>query len=67
MVWHPKSARAREQIALLEWYGAQWRYVGGSSGPVNDPGNVDVIEIRGGGGVLSLTRSLDLNVSLFLP
>ncbi|MFE4415954.1 hypothetical protein ACIQFZ_18640 [Streptomyces sp. NPDC093064] len=59
MVWHPKSARAREHTAFLEWYGEQWRYVGGGSGPVNDPANVDVIEIRGGGGVLSLTRRLD--------
>ncbi|MFJ1694411.1 hypothetical protein ACIO6T_21275 [Streptomyces sp. NPDC087532] len=59
IVWHPKSSRAREHTALLEWYDEQWRYVGGGSGPVDDPADVDVIEVRGGGGALSLTRSLD--------
>ncbi|MFK0293499.1 hypothetical protein ACIQU6_23875 [Streptomyces sp. NPDC090442] len=61
-LWRPKSARVREYTVLLEWYGEQWRYVGGTeggSGSVDDPADVDVIEIRGGGGVLSLTRDRD--------
>ncbi|MGW7611481.1 hypothetical protein ACWGKW_30330 [Streptomyces sp. NPDC054766] len=49
----------REHIALLEWYEQQWRYVGGGSGPGEDPFNVDVLDVRNGGGVLSLTRSID--------
>lgn len=59
IVWRPKSPRMREHIALLEWYGEQWRYVGGGSGPGEDPFNVDVLDVRNGGGVLSLTRSID--------
>ncbi|MFJ2718941.1 hypothetical protein [Streptomyces sp. NPDC087437] len=59
MVSRPESARAREHTALLEWHDEQWRYVGGGIGPVDDSPSVDVFEIRGGGGALSLTRSLD--------
>lgn len=59
IVWRPKSLRMREHIALLEWFGEQWRYVGGSSGPGDDPVNVDVLDVRSGGGVLSLTRTID--------
>ncbi|MFI1369294.1 hypothetical protein [Streptomyces griseochromogenes] len=64
MVWRPKSPRAREHIALLEWYGEQWRDVGGGSGPADDPVNVDVLDVSNGGGTLSLTRSLDLPHSI---
>ncbi|WP_241746242.1 hypothetical protein [Streptomyces lydicus] len=61
LVWYPKSPRAREHTALLEWYDEQWQYVGGGSGPVNDPVDVDVdvIELCGGGCALSLTRRLE--------
>ncbi|MDC0773843.1 hypothetical protein [Streptomyces sp. HD] len=31
IVWRPKSQGMREHIALMEWYGEQWRY-GGSMG-----------------------------------
>ncbi|MFD3453851.1 hypothetical protein ACFWVC_16945 [Streptomyces sp. NPDC058691] len=58
IVWRPNSPRAREHNALLEWYDAQWRCVGAGSGPADDPADVDVIEIRGGAGALSLTRRL---------
>ncbi len=58
-VWRPRSAWAREHTALLEWYDERWRCVGGGTAPVNDPADVDVIEVRGGGGVLSLARRLD--------
>jgi hypothetical protein len=58
-VWRPKSARAREHTLLLERYDEQWRCPGGGSGPADDPGEPDVLEIRGGAGVLSLARSLD--------
>ncbi|WP_274917876.1 hypothetical protein [Streptomyces sp. WZ-12] len=61
-LWRPKSARVCEYTVLLEWYEEQWRCVGGaesSSGSVDDPADVEVIEVRGGGGVLSLTRDLD--------
>ncbi|MFI9599597.1 hypothetical protein ACIHCX_06875 [Streptomyces sp. NPDC052043] len=56
IVWRPKSARAREHLALLEWYDEQWQYVGGGIGPVDATADVDVIEVRSGGGALSLTR-----------
>ncbi|TLS41364.1 hypothetical protein FE633_36580 [Streptomyces montanus] len=59
IVWRPKSPQMREHIALLEWFGKQWRYVGGGSGPGEGPVNVDVLDVRSGGGVLSLTRSID--------
>ncbi|MGW4909126.1 hypothetical protein [Streptomyces sp. NPDC004270] len=59
LVWRPKSPRMREHIALLERYEEQWRYVGGGSGPGEDPFNVDVLDVRNGGGVLSRTRSID--------
>lgn len=58
-VWRPKSRRVREHIALLEWYDEQWRYVGGGSSSGDDPVDVDVLDVRNGGGVLSLTRSID--------
>lgn len=59
LVWYPKFPWAREHTALLEWYDEQWEYVGGGSGTVNDPPDVDVIELCGGGCALSLTRCLD--------
>ncbi|MFF3964076.1 hypothetical protein ACFYZI_21285 [Streptomyces griseorubiginosus] len=59
ILWRPKSSRMREHIALLEWFGEQWRYVGGSSGSGDDPVDVKVLDVSNGGGVLSLTRSLD--------
>ncbi|WP_406436374.1 hypothetical protein OHB00_20625 [Streptomyces sp. NBC_00631] len=59
ILWRPKSSRMREHIALLEWFGKQWRYVEGGSGSGDDPVDVDVLDVRNGGGVLSLTRSLD--------
>ncbi|MFF4359306.1 hypothetical protein [Streptomyces sp. NPDC001604] len=59
ILWRPKSSRMREHIALLEWFGEQWRYVGGSIGSGVDPVDVDVLDVSSGGGVLSLTRSLD--------
>jgi len=59
VVWRPKSARARKHMVLLEWYEERWRSVGGGSGPMDDPGEPDVMEICGGSGVLSLTRRQD--------
>ncbi|MEU6670064.1 hypothetical protein [Streptomyces sp. NPDC046727] len=59
LLWRPKSSRMREHIALLEWFGEQWRYVGGGSGPGDDRIDVDVLDVRNGAGVLSLTRRLD--------
>ncbi|WP_251982653.1 hypothetical protein [Streptomyces violaceusniger] len=59
IVWRPKSPRTHEHIALLEWYDEQWRYVGGGSGSGDDPVNIDVLDVRNAGGVLSLTRSID--------
>lgn len=59
ILWRPKSLRMREHIALLEWFGKQWRYVGGGSGSGDDPVDVDVLDVCNGGGVLSLTRNLD--------
>ncbi|WP_405819687.1 hypothetical protein OG241_30415 [Streptomyces sp. NBC_01390] len=64
MVWRPGAAREsapREYIEFLEWYDGQWRSLGGASSSVNDPADaeVDVIEVRGGSGSLSLTRRLD--------
>ncbi len=59
IVWRPKSPRMREHLALLEWYEERWRYVGGGSGPGEDPFHVDVLDVRNGGGVLSLTRGND--------
>ncbi|MFF8732206.1 hypothetical protein ACF073_37935 [Streptomyces sp. NPDC015171] len=64
ILWRPNSSRMREHIALLEWFGKQWRYVGGGSGSGDDPVDVDVLDVCNGGGVLSLTRSLDLPRSL---
>ncbi|MFJ9007508.1 hypothetical protein [Streptomyces canus] len=29
--WRPRSPRMREHLALLEWYGERWRYVGGAA------------------------------------
>ncbi|MFH8410266.1 hypothetical protein ACH4FX_36660 [Streptomyces sp. NPDC018019] len=55
VVWRPKSARAREHILLLERHEGQWRYVGGSIAPADAPDDVDVIDVRTGGGALSLT------------
>ncbi|WP_344401587.1 hypothetical protein [Streptomyces longisporus] len=59
IVARPKSPRAREHIALLEWHDKRWRHVGGSSGPADDPVDVEVLEVQQGGGVFSLTRSTD--------
>lgn len=59
ILWRPKSSRMREHIALLEWFGEQWRCVGGSIGSGDDPVDVDVLDVSSGGGVLSLTRRLD--------
>ena len=59
ILWRPRSSQMREHIALLEWFGEQWRYVGGSSGSGDDPVDVDVLDVCNGGGVLSRTRSLD--------
>jgi hypothetical protein len=59
IVWRPKSPRRREHLALLEWFGERWRYAGGGSGPGDGPVDVDVLDVRNGGGVLSLTRRTD--------
>lgn len=59
VVARPKSPRTREHIALLEWHGEQWRHVGGSTSPADDCVDVDVLDVHHGGGVLSLTRSID--------
>ncbi|MEU6343267.1 hypothetical protein ABZ883_20255 [Streptomyces sp. NPDC046977] len=60
IVWRPKSRRARQHTALLEWYDERWRCPGAAIGPADDPTSVDVIEVRGGAGTLSLTRRLDV-------
>jgi len=62
--WRPKSPRMREHLVLLEWYGEQWRYVGGGSGSGDGPVDVDVLDVCNGAGVLSLTRGRDLPHSL---
>ncbi|WP_371661490.1 hypothetical protein [Streptomyces sp. NBC_00280] len=63
MVWRPGAVGAREHIEYLEWYGGRWRSLGGASSSVGDPADidadVDVIEVRGGSGSLSLSRRLD--------
>ncbi|MFF3375470.1 hypothetical protein ACFYXF_21300 [Streptomyces sp. NPDC002680] len=64
MVWRPGAAGEsvpREHVEFLEWYGGRWRCLGGTAGSVDGPadGDVDVIEIRGGAGILSLARRLD--------
>ncbi|RPF39060.1 hypothetical protein EDD92_9246 [Streptomyces sp. TLI_185] len=64
IVARPKSPRAREHVALLEWHGEQWRHVGGSSSPADDPVDVEVLDVHHGGGVLGLTRSIDRPRSL---
>lgn len=64
IMWRPKSPLMREHLALLEWHGEQWRYVGGGSGPGDDPVDVDVLDVCNGAGVLSLTRSLDIPPSI---
>ncbi|MGY5128231.1 hypothetical protein [Streptomyces nigrescens] len=67
LVWLPGSPWAREYTALLEWHDEQWQYVGSGSGPVDDdPADVDVIEICGGGFALSLTHRLDAPHSIAL-
>lgn len=59
ILWRPKSSGMREHVEVLEWFGDQWCYVGGGSGSGDDLADVDVLEVRNGGGALSLTRSLD--------
>ncbi|MGY1499016.1 hypothetical protein ACW4TU_20860 [Streptomyces sp. QTS52] len=59
MVWRPGAVGAREHIEFLEWFDGQWRSLGGGSSSVNDPADVDVIDVRGGSGSLSLSRRLD--------
>ncbi|WP_327348037.1 hypothetical protein [Streptomyces europaeiscabiei] len=59
IVWRPESSRMREHLALMEWYGEQWRYVGGGSGSGDVPVDVEVLDVRIGAGALSLTRGLD--------
>lgn len=63
-LWQPKCAWASEHTAVLEWQDEHWQYVGGgSSSPVDDPADeefeVDVLEIGGDGGTISLTRRMD--------
>ncbi|MGW3012048.1 hypothetical protein ACWC9R_24925 [Streptomyces sp. NPDC001219] len=57
LMWLPKTRRAYEHTVLLEWYDERWRYLGGgSSGPLDDePVHVDVMEIGGESGSISLT------------
>ncbi|MGW1721997.1 hypothetical protein ACWCQK_03550 [Streptomyces sp. NPDC002306] len=58
-VWwvrRPRSARAREHTELLEWDGGRWWHLGGGSGPLDDPVDLDVMEVRAGAGTLSRTR-----------
>ncbi|WP_328975165.1 hypothetical protein [Streptomyces canus] len=50
----------REHLALLEWYGERWRYVGGGSSSGDGPVDVDVLDVCHGAGALSLTRGRDL-------
>ncbi|MDD1063477.1 hypothetical protein NMG29_35805 [Streptomyces cocklensis] len=59
ILWRPKSSQFREHVAVLEWFGERWRYVGGGSSSGDGPVDVDVLDVRNGGGALSLTRSLD--------
>ncbi|MET7692874.1 hypothetical protein ABZT06_33760 [Streptomyces sp. NPDC005483] len=60
IVWRPRSSRALEHIALLEWYGERWRYAGGGSGSGDGPVDVDVLDVENAAGALSLTRGRDL-------
>lgn len=64
VMWRPASPRTREHIALMEWYGEQWRYVGGGNGSGDGPVEVDVLDVRKGAGVLGLARGRDLPDSL---
>ncbi|WP_307797771.1 hypothetical protein [Streptomyces laculatispora] len=59
VVWRPRSAAAREHTALLERHEGQWRSLGVASGPAEEPDDVDVIEVRGGGGTLCPTHRHD--------
>ncbi|MFJ5213804.1 hypothetical protein ACIP98_03755 [Streptomyces sp. NPDC088354] len=59
IVWRPETRRARERTAVLEWHGERWQHVGGGIGPLDEPADVDVIEVRDGSGALSRTRRLD--------
>lgn len=59
VVWRPRSAAAREHTALLERHEGQWRSLGVASAPAEEPDDVDVIEVRGGGGTLCPTHRHD--------
>lgn len=59
VVWRPRSAAAREHTALLERREGQWRNLGVAGAPAEEPDDVDVIEVRGGGGTLCPTHRHD--------
>ncbi|WP_369382532.1 hypothetical protein [Streptomyces sp. cg36] len=50
-VWRPRSRRGREHFELMRRYGRRWRSVGGGGGPVGDPVDVEVLDVRSGCGV----------------
>ncbi|MCX4429774.1 hypothetical protein [Streptomyces mirabilis] len=63
LVWRPRAAKAETHTALMELCGEEWQYTGGGSSSDGDlppgrpaagrPGQVGMIELGGGAGVLS--------------
>ncbi|MEU4877667.1 hypothetical protein [Streptomyces sp. NPDC021608] len=60
IMWRAKSSRRREHIALLELREGRWRYVGGGSGPVDEPVGVEVLDVGAGAKVLRRAHDADL-------
>ncbi|MFE2568519.1 hypothetical protein [Streptomyces mirabilis] len=63
LVWRPRAAKAETHTAFMELCGEKWQYTGGGSSSHGDlpagrlvaaqPGQVGMIELGGGAGVLS--------------